>query len=78
MKPRVSVPVTIWHFQEDPEQKLNFSVCGDDHHVGPRAQTEVLCEVALGFRNYALDSISELRKEGGWQPLPEGLELEGT
>lgn len=47
-----------------------------DHHVGPSAQTEVLCEVALGFKNYALDSISELSKEGGWQPLPEGLELE--
>ncbi|VCW76641.1 unnamed protein product, partial [Gulo gulo] len=46
-----------------------------NHHVGPRAQTEALSEAALGFGNYALDSISEFRKEGGWQLLV-GLELE--
>lgn len=76
-KPSVSVPVIIWHLQEDSEQKLNcFTLGRDDYHVGPRSQIEGLCDIALGFKNYALDSVSELRKEGGWQPLPEGLELE--
>ena len=76
-KPSVSVPVIIWHLQEDSEQKLNcFTLGRDDRHVGPRSQIEGLCDIALGFKNYALDSISELRKEGRWQPLPEGLELE--
>lgn len=46
-----------------------------DRHVGPRAQTVALSEAAPVFGTYALDSISEFRKEGGWQLLVV-LELE--
>lgn len=73
------VPVTIRHFQEDSEQELGFfSMCGGDHDIGPRVQTEEPCQVILGFTVCTLGSVSEWGKKGGRQSLPELPELEDT
>ena len=72
------LPVGVWHFQEDSQQKLScFFVRRHDHHIGPRAQSEALCEVVLTSSHCALVSLSELGEKRGWQSLPEVLELEG-
>lgn len=77
--PRGSIPVTIWHFQEDSEQEINcFCVCSGSHYIGPRVQTEALREVAHSFRNFDRNvSISEPGKKCGRQLL-EVLELKET
>lgn len=73
------LPVSIWHFQEDPKQELNcFSARRHGDHVGPQAQREALCEVALGSGHYALFSISEVGEKGRWQLLLKVLKLEET